>query len=268
MGHQEAHQRGDARGLHGPRTGGRRQARPDPAGGGAGSGVSALPVSFETRPAGAPQDEGFVQQPHPEEAAKRPSRRMGREPTMETQPKHARARRLLQEDRRQQPHAAVGGAARPRSRRSRARLHCRRIGATTTCGRSSWRPARSSPPRKPSAASSSSRTRACAASRASRSSLYAGLQLILPGEVAPAHRHTQSALRFIVEGTGAYTAVDGERTIMRARRLRHHAVLDLARPRQRQRRSRWSGSTGSTSRIVSRFDAQLRRGLSRGAASR
>ena len=45
-------------------------------------------------------------------------------------------------------------------------------------------------------------------------SLYAGLQLILPGEVAPSHRHTQSALRFIVEGTGAYTAVDGERTSM------------------------------------------------------
>ena len=45
-------------------------------------------------------------------------------------------------------------------------------------------------------------------------SLYAGLQLILPGEVAPSHRHTQSALRFIVEGQGAYTAVDGERTIM------------------------------------------------------
>lgn len=44
--------------------------------------------------------------------------------------------------------------------------------------------------------------------------LYAGLQLILPGEVAPAHRHTQSALRFIVEGQGAYTAVNGERTTM------------------------------------------------------
>ncbi len=45
-------------------------------------------------------------------------------------------------------------------------------------------------------------------------SLYAGLQLILPGEVAPSHRHTQSALRFVVEGSGAYTAVDGERTTM------------------------------------------------------
>lgn len=46
------------------------------------------------------------------------------------------------------------------------------------------------------------------------STLYAGLQLILPGEVAPSHRHTQSALRFIVEGHGAWTAVDGERTTM------------------------------------------------------
>src|SRR5882762_9191968 len=45
--------------------------------------------------------------------------------------------------------------------------------------------------------------------------LFAGLQLILPGEVAPSHRHTQSALRFIIEGEGAYTAVDGERTTMR-----------------------------------------------------
>lgn len=44
--------------------------------------------------------------------------------------------------------------------------------------------------------------------------LYAGLQLIRPGEVAPAHRHSQSALRFVIEGTGGYTAVDGERTAM------------------------------------------------------
>lgn len=45
-------------------------------------------------------------------------------------------------------------------------------------------------------------------------SLYAGLQLVLPGEVAPAHRHSQSALRFIMEGSGGHTAVDGERTLM------------------------------------------------------
>jgi gentisate 1,2-dioxygenase len=46
-------------------------------------------------------------------------------------------------------------------------------------------------------------------------SLYAGLQLILPGEVAPAHRHSQSALRLVLDGEGAYTAVEGERTTMR-----------------------------------------------------
>jgi gentisate 1,2-dioxygenase len=45
-------------------------------------------------------------------------------------------------------------------------------------------------------------------------SMYAGLQLILPGEVAPSHRHVQSALRFIVDGRGAYTTVGGERTTM------------------------------------------------------
>jgi gentisate 1,2-dioxygenase len=44
--------------------------------------------------------------------------------------------------------------------------------------------------------------------------LYAGLQLILPGEIAPTHRHTPNALRFIVEGEGAYTTVDGERVMM------------------------------------------------------
>jgi gentisate 1,2-dioxygenase len=45
-------------------------------------------------------------------------------------------------------------------------------------------------------------------------SMYAGLQLILPGEIATAHRHAAAALRFILEGTGAYTAVEGERTMM------------------------------------------------------
>ncbi|MDH3239823.1 MAG: gentisate 1,2-dioxygenase [Alphaproteobacteria bacterium] len=41
--------------------------------------------------------------------------------------------------------------------------------------------------------------------------LYAGLQLVLPGETAPCHRHSQTAIRFVIEGAGGYTAVDGER---------------------------------------------------------
>lgn len=45
-------------------------------------------------------------------------------------------------------------------------------------------------------------------------SIYLGMQLLLPGEVAPAHVHTPSATRIIVEGTGGYTVVDGERLPM------------------------------------------------------
>ncbi len=44
--------------------------------------------------------------------------------------------------------------------------------------------------------------------------LYAGMQLVLPHEIAPAHYHAACAIRFVVEGKGAYTAVDGERILM------------------------------------------------------
>lgn len=45
-------------------------------------------------------------------------------------------------------------------------------------------------------------------------SIYLGLQLLLPGETAPAHVHTPSAVRIIVEGTGGFTVVDGEKLPM------------------------------------------------------
>ena len=44
--------------------------------------------------------------------------------------------------------------------------------------------------------------------------LLAGLQLIMPGEIAAGHRHTASAVRFILDGANAYTTVEGERTCM------------------------------------------------------
>ena len=44
--------------------------------------------------------------------------------------------------------------------------------------------------------------------------LYAGLQLIMPGETAATHRHSPAALRFIVEGSRAYTAINGEKAYM------------------------------------------------------
>jgi gentisate 1,2-dioxygenase len=44
--------------------------------------------------------------------------------------------------------------------------------------------------------------------------LFAGIQLVMPGEIAPTHRHTPSALRVIVEGKHGYTTVSGEKTLM------------------------------------------------------
>jgi gentisate 1,2-dioxygenase len=44
--------------------------------------------------------------------------------------------------------------------------------------------------------------------------IYLGMQLLLPGEWAPSHRHTPNAVRMIVEGEGAYTTVDGEKLPM------------------------------------------------------
>ncbi len=47
--------------------------------------------------------------------------------------------------------------------------------------------------------------------------LYTGVQIMNPGEFTSAHRHQASALRFVMEGTGAYTVVDGERMDLGAR---------------------------------------------------
>ena len=44
--------------------------------------------------------------------------------------------------------------------------------------------------------------------------MYLGMQLLLPNEWAPSHRHTPNAVRMIVEGEGAYTTVNGEKCPM------------------------------------------------------
>jgi gentisate 1,2-dioxygenase len=49
---------------------------------------------------------------------------------------------------------------------------------------------------------------------AATATLFAGLQIILPGEKAPSHHHTPAALRLIVEGRGAFTTVEGVRCAM------------------------------------------------------
>lgn len=45
-------------------------------------------------------------------------------------------------------------------------------------------------------------------------SIYLGMQLLMPGEHAPSHRHTPNAIRMVIEGDGAYTSVDGEKCPM------------------------------------------------------
>ncbi|MEO8717980.1 MAG: cupin domain-containing protein [Burkholderiales bacterium] len=49
--------------------------------------------------------------------------------------------------------------------------------------------------------------------------LYTGVQVMDPGESTSAHRHQASALRFVMEGRGAYTVVDGEHVRLGARDL-------------------------------------------------
>jgi len=49
---------------------------------------------------------------------------------------------------------------------------------------------------------------------ATTNSLFSGLQIVMPGEAARAHRHTPSALRFIINSDGGYTTVNGDRIPM------------------------------------------------------
>jgi gentisate 1,2-dioxygenase len=44
--------------------------------------------------------------------------------------------------------------------------------------------------------------------------LVANIQIVMPGEIARAHRHSGAALRLIIEGQGGYTVVNGERVPM------------------------------------------------------
>ncbi|MEB3104007.1 hypothetical protein [Ferviditalea candida] len=42
--------------------------------------------------------------------------------------------------------------------------------------------------------------------------LYAAVQAVKPGEIAPSHRHTTTAIRFIMKGHGATGRVEGVKT--------------------------------------------------------
>ncbi|WP_208024583.1 cupin domain-containing protein [Amycolatopsis pithecellobii] len=48
------------------------------------------------------------------------------------------------------------------------------------------------------------------------STLWGAIQYLGPRETAPAHRHTAAALRFVLEGSGVFTTVNGDRVDMAA----------------------------------------------------
>src|SRR5262245_8135388 len=50
--------------------------------------------------------------------------------------------------------------------------------------------------------------------KTSTHTLSTAVQLLLPGECAPAHRHSPAAIRFVMQGQGAYTTVEGEKCPM------------------------------------------------------
>src|SRR6266508_143233 len=44
--------------------------------------------------------------------------------------------------------------------------------------------------------------------------LWGAVQIVMPGEIAPCHRHTASAIRFIIEGDRSYTTINGDKCMM------------------------------------------------------
>jgi gentisate 1,2-dioxygenase len=56
----------------------------------------------------------------------------------------------------------------------------------------------------------------------------------MPGEVTPAHRHSQSALRFVPESSAAHTGVHGEQIALHPGNFVLTPARDLARSRQYQ----------------------------------
>jgi gentisate 1,2-dioxygenase len=51
--------------------------------------------------------------------------------------------------------------------------------------------------------------------RTATHTISVAVQYLLPGEIAPAHRHTPNAVRFMLHGEGAFTTVEGDKCVMR-----------------------------------------------------
>ena len=122
---------------------------------------------------------------------------------------------------------AVGAASRPRFRCCGATATC----ASTCCARSI-----SSSPEKAGRRVIYLNNPGRRDVAAAVGWLYSGLQVMHPGEVASAHAHSASALRFIMEGAGAYTIVDGHKMTLGANDFVLTPERHLARARRRGER--------------------------------
>lgn len=75
--------------------------------------------------------------------------------------------------------------------------------------------------------------------------LWAAIQYLAPGENAPEHRHSQNAFRFVIEGEGVWTVVNGDATPHAPWRLSADPRMELPRPPQhRQRTYGMAGRSG------------------------
>ena len=76
--------------------------------------------------------------------------------------------------------------------------------------------------------------------------LWAAIQYLMPGEDAPEHRHTQHAFRFVVEGEGVWTVVEGDPVPMCRGDFLPQAGWNWHAHHNASERTRWRGSTGWT----------------------
>ena len=88
--------------------------------------------------------------------------------------------------------------------------------------------------------------------------LFAGIQMIMPGEIAPAHRHASSAIRFVLDGEGRLHGCRGREGFHVARRFPDHRQLGAARSRQHL------GQADAVARRARRAGGQFLRNLVRG----
>ncbi len=136
----------------------------------------------------------------------------------------------------EQPDAALDRSWRPDADVRRARTRCPRCGDGSTCFQSPSERGTSCPwVAAANVAPSCTRTLVCRPEPYATPTLWAAAQYLGPKEVAPAHRHSQSAFRFVLEGEGVWTVVDGDPVAMRRGDLlltagwrwhEHHNVAD------------------------------------------